>query len=137
MITTSARNSPSSNATDSHSIPLTTSCSLSSSCHASGSSAGGMLQLAGSDAYCSLVGATKGATFLSTAKSSFPRRVVPGDSAKSFLYKKLTLTNTEPNLGTGMPQGQPLPAAEIEKFKRWIDQGAKDANGTAAPAGCN
>lgn len=116
---------------------ITTSCSLSSSCHASGSSAAGNLQLVGSDAYCNLVGATKGAVFLSTAKSTYTRRVVPGDPDKSFLYKKLTLTNTDPNFGTGMPQGLPLPAAEIEKFRRWIAQGAKDANGVAGPGTCN
>lgn len=116
---------------------ISTSCSLSSSCHASGSSAAGNLQLAGADAYCNLVGATKGAVFLSTAKSTYTRRVVPGDTSKSFLYKKLTITTTDPNLGTGMPQGLPLPDAEIAKFRRWIEQGAKDANGVAGPGSCN
>lgn len=116
---------------------ISTSCSLSSSCHASGTSAGGQLQLAGSDGYCNLVGPTKGATFLTTARATYPRRVVPGDSAKSFLYKKLMLTTTDPNLGTGMPQGQPLSAADIDKFRRWIDQGAKDASGVAGPGTCN
>ena len=116
---------------------ITTSCSLSSSCHSSGSSAAGNLQLAGNDAYCNLVGATKGAVFLSTAKSTYTRRVVPGDPDKSFLMKKLLLTSTDPNFGTAMPQGLPLPAAEIDKFRRWIAQGAKDASGVAGPGACN
>ena len=114
------------------------SCAL-SSCH--GSSKQGMLSLVAADEYCALVGTTNGATSLSTAKSQFPRRVVPGNRAASFLYKKLTLTTAESGptkpFGEVMPQNQPfVDPANIELFGKWIDAGAKDANGNPAPGNC-
>lgn len=114
------------------------SCAL-SSCH--GSSRQGMLSLVASDSYCALVGNSGGATALATAKAQFPRRVVPGNRAESFLYKKLILTTAESGpskpLGTVMPENQPFTdKANIELFGKWIDAGAKDANDQAAPGSC-
>jgi hypothetical protein len=59
-------------------------------------------------------------------------RVVPGDPAHSFLYRKLT-NDLTPDEGQPMPgQGQistgwkELPADEIEMVRCWILGGAKD-----------
>lgn len=50
-------------------------------------------------------------------------RVNPGDSADSFLYNKIS--QPVPSCGVRMPKDQaPLPAAEIQLFQDWIDQGA-------------
>jgi len=111
-----------------------------SSCHAqSGSPAGGLV-LQGDAAYCNLVGATKGATTLTTARATYPQRVTPGNRQASFLYKKLTMTPAESGttkpLGTLMPQGSPLEAVETDVFGSWIDSGAPNAAGAPAPAGC-
>ena len=118
-----------------------TSCALSSSCHAAAAMASGNLSLADADAYCALVGTAQGATFRSAAKAQFPRRVVPGDKSTSYLYKKLTLTTAESGvssaLGTVMPLNQPLDPDSISLFARWIDGGAQNDTGLAAPAGCN
>ena len=88
---------------------MNVSCNL-SSCH--GSAKEGMLSLNAADAYCALVGTTGGATFLSTARAQFPRRVVPGSRDASFIYKKLTLTTSESGpskpFGDVMPQNQPF-----------------------------
>jgi hypothetical protein len=118
---------------------ISTSC-LFSACHAMASTSSGNLSLADADAYCSLVGATQGATYLSTAKGQYPHRVVPGDKASSFLYQKLTLPAASSGagkpLGTVMPFNQPLDAATISVFASWIDGGAHNKSGAAAPAGC-
>lgn len=120
---------------------LKTSCALSSSCHAASSTASGSLSLAEADAYCALVGATQGATYRSTAKGQYPRRLVAGDKDASFLYQKLTLAPADSGptkpLGSVMPLFQPLDAANIDLFGRWIDGGAQNDTGVAAPAGCN
>lgn len=117
---------------------ISVSCAL-ASCH--GSSKQGMMSLAASDAYCSLVGEAAGATYRDTAKAQFPRRVTPGSRDQSFVYKKLTLTSAESGdtkpLGDVMPQNQPFTDHEyIDRFGRWIDGGAKNVNGEPAPAGC-
>jgi len=120
---------------------LKTSCALSSSCHAISTAAQGNLSLTDTDAYCALVGATQGATYRATAKAQYPHRVVAGDKASSFLYKKLTLAGADSGsttpLGIVMPLNQPLDAASIDLFARWIDGGAQNDSGMAAPAGCN
>lgn len=118
---------------------LQTSCALSSSCHAQASAGSGNLSLSSADAYCSLVGATKGATALQSAKATLPKRVTPGNKDQSFLYKKLTVKSSESGTyGSIMPLGQPLDQASIDKFARWIDGGALDDNmKTPAQAGCN
>lgn len=100
----------------------------------------GGLVLQGDAAYCNLVGATKGATSLQTAKAMFPQRVVAGNKQASFLYKKLTMTPSESGttkpLGTLMPQGSPLEPVETDVFGSWIDSGAPNAAGMPAPGGC-
>lgn len=120
---------------------LKTSCALSSSCHAAASNASGSLSLSEADAYCALVGATQGATYRSTAKGQYPRRLIAGDKDGSFLYQKLTLAPADSGptkpLGAVMPLFQPLDAANIDLFGRWIDGGAQNDTGVAAPAGCN
>lgn len=51
--------------------------------------------------------------------------VVPFDPASSLVYRKIT--NPGPGLGSRMPQGQPpLPAAEVNKIRDWILEGARD-----------
>jgi hypothetical protein len=117
---------------------MNVSCTL-SSCH--GSSRQGMLSLTASDSYCALVGNTGGATALTSARGQFPRRVVPGNRAESFLYKKLTLTPAESGpgkpLGDVMPQNQPfVDKTNIELFGKWIDAGARDASDQPAPGAC-
>ena len=116
---------------------MNTSCTF-SSCHGTGRA--GSLSLVASDSYCSLAGKRDGATTLLTAKDPFPRRVVAGSRSTSFLYRKLTLTAAESGaskpLGEVMPQNQPLDAKSIELFGRWIDAGAPNADGIAAPGGC-
>lgn len=116
---------------------MNTSCTF-SSCHGTGRA--GSLSLVASDSYCALVGTRDGATSLLTAKDPFPRRVVPGSRSTSFLYRKLTLTAAESGtgkpLGEVMPQNQPLDSKSIELFGRWIDGGAANTAGIAAPGGC-
>jgi ankyrin repeat protein len=48
-------------------------------------------------------------------------RVVPGDSAKSTLYRRVSGTQS----GAQMPPAGPLPAEQIATLKAWIDQGAE------------
>src|SRR5207245_10789734 len=51
-------------------------------------------------------------------------RALPGNSPSSYLVNKLEGTAI---LGAQMPYGQPpLPAAEIQLIRDWIDQGAAD-----------
>jgi hypothetical protein len=51
-----------------------------------------------------------------------PMRVIPGDSADSLLYQKIT--NTQ-KCGSGMPlDSDSLPADQILVIQTWIDQGA-------------
>jgi hypothetical protein len=59
------------------------------------------------------------------------KRVVPGDAAHSFLYRKLT-NDLTPDEGLPMPQSglaapwKELPADQIEMVKCWILAGAKN-----------
>src|SRR2546425_3073216 len=55
----------------------------------------------------------------SAIKSGF-RRVVPGRSANSFLYHRLTGSE----YGMQMPPSGPLGPEQITTIKAWIDQGA-------------
>ena len=106
----------------------------SSSCHGDASMPTGNLLMSPTDAFCNLTGPTSGLTFRTTAQGDFPRRVVAGDRAHSFLYKKLSLTDAEMGetmpLGERMPKGGMLDPVEVEKFGAWIDAGARDQNGT-------
>ncbi|HLY10365.1 MAG TPA: c-type cytochrome domain-containing protein [Planctomycetota bacterium] len=48
--------------------------------------------------------------------------IVPGDSAKSRLYRAIT----DPNPNTRMPQeSAPLPAEAVNRIRDWIDQGVR------------
>ena len=50
--------------------------------------------------------------------------VVPGDAAASPIVDKIT---PNPEFGVRMPFGRaPLPAAQIELIRTWIDEGAND-----------
>jgi hypothetical protein len=55
-----------------------------------------------------------------------PKRVVPSNSADSFLYRKISLDN--PGCGVRMPfDGPPyLGTPQIQTIKDWIDEGALD-----------
>ncbi len=113
--------------------PIFTRACTFSSCHGNGGNMGNLSL--GTGAYCNLTGATAGLTFRDTAKGQFPHRVVAGDRAHSFLYKKLTLSDAESGtdtaLGMRMPFGNPpLGADEIDLFGRWIDAGAPSDPGT-------
>ena len=58
-------------------------------------------------------------------------RVAPGDSNDSLLVHKLEGHDaaSQPVCGKPMPQKQQLEAAEIERIRDWIDQGAEMGNG--------
>ena len=47
-------------------------------------------------------------------------RIVPGDSARSVLFRRLTGTQSGPQ----MPPAGPLPEPKIKLIQAWIDQGA-------------
>jgi hypothetical protein len=118
---------------------FTRSCNF-NACHATSNPAYGNLKLAGArtDAYCALVGQAGGATHRAEAVSAgFSRRVVKGDPAKSYLHKKLVLTDAESGagkpLGERMPRGFTLDPSEVELFARWISDGAQDDSPTAGP----
>jgi hypothetical protein len=49
-------------------------------------------------------------------------RVVPRDSANSFLYQKIT--QDSPAFGSRMPLTGTLVASDIDLIRRWIDEGA-------------
>jgi hypothetical protein len=51
------------------------------------------------------------------------KRVLPGDSANSYLYQKIT--QDPPAVGARMPVGDTLTADEIETIRLWIDGGAR------------
>jgi hypothetical protein len=90
-------------------------CAL-SGCHASGSASGGMVLDAG-QSYANLVNVT-------SSEVAPAKRVAPGNSAASYIIKKLTLTS--PGFGERMPLGgDPLPDDEINLIRTWIDEGAK------------
>lgn len=117
-------------------VILGRSCNF-SACHQNALPQYGNLKLSEPDAYCSLTGRQGGATFRVGAQAEYPRRVVPGDRRSSFLYKKLTLSPDESGpqrpLGSRMPLGAALEAAEIDLFGRWIDAGAPNEDPVAGP----
>lgn len=65
--------------------------------------------------------------------SSYTFRVVPKDTAKSVLHKRITLCNFASTAGCDrMPQdiiGSSLPQAQIDNIVNWIMNGAKDMFG--------
>ena len=60
-------------------------------------------------------------------------RIVPGNSAESLLYRRLTGMQAGPQ----MPPTGPLPEAKIRLIQAWIDQGAEwpdELSGERSPA---
>ncbi len=88
-----------------------------SGCHVeAGADAGSGLDLSPGKAYTSLVNVN------SSANPAF-KRVKPGDSANSWLIKKLR--NDDDIIGDRMPlSGAPLSEAMIADIAEWIDNGA-------------
>lgn len=82
-------------------------------CH-SGAAAQGNLDLSAGKAYSNLVNVPSSASGL--------KRVVPGNSAQSYLMKRLTGADGE----TIMPPGGKLSQPIIDAIQKWIDDGAKD-----------
>src|SRR5258708_37971069 len=96
---------------------FTRNCAL-SGCHAADTASGGMILDAG-QAYSNLVNAT-------STEVAPDKRVVPGNSATSYIIEKLT--HAQPRSGGQMPLGSdPLPSDQISLIKAWIDQGAKQS----------
>lgn len=90
------------------------SCSLSTSCHAGASAAGGLDLKTG--AFEHLVNAR-------SMQAPSKMRVVPGDPDASYLFEKIT--NNKPTVGKRMPpNSDPLPDEEIEMIREWIAGGA-------------
>ena len=56
--------------------------------------------------------------------------IAPGKSAESLLIKRISLGKDDDDIMP--PEGGPLEKAQIEALKRWVDQGAKWAEGAAA-----
>lgn len=92
-----------------------TSCAISDSCHR-GPAPTSQLSL-DPPAYARLVGQP-------AAGLPSVMLVVPGDSAASFLYQKLS--EDSPPRGVRMPPGQPLSSGHIERVRAWIEAGATD-----------
>ncbi|SNT06778.1 Squalene-hopene cyclase C-terminal domain-containing protein [Granulicella rosea] len=56
----------------------------------------------------------------SSAMKAFTRRVVPGNSANSMLFHRVS----DSQFGPPMPPDKPLTAEQVDLLRRWIDQGA-------------
>jgi hypothetical protein len=94
-----------------------------SSCHAAAGAAGsGNLDLA-TNPYAALVNV---AAVQAGAKADGLMRVVANNSAKSFLYLKLTFpTASDAKYGTRMPEtGQTVSATQLAEVLGWINAGA-------------
>jgi hypothetical protein len=90
-------------------------CAL-SGCHAADTASGEMILDAGMS-YSNLVNVT-------SSEVAPDKRVVPGNSAVSYIIEKLT--RVQPRSGSQMPLGSnPLPDDQINLIKTWIDAGAK------------
>jgi hypothetical protein len=115
-------------------VPRLLSCgSGSSNCH---STLGAWLtgsqldfSLDGSAVYAELLGADGGgfpATNVAGDAGGTVLRVAPRDAGASMLYIKLTLTQTDPRYGAGMPLDTPgsVCPETLEAVRQWIDNGA-------------
>ncbi len=88
---------------------------VSSGCHSAGA-AGGLVLLQG-QSYANLVN-------IVSVQESGKTRVIPGDSANSYIVIKLEGRQTN---GGRMPLGgSPLDSNSIQNIKNWIDKGAQD-----------
>jgi hypothetical protein len=93
---------------------FTNNCAL-SGCHNSTAQQG--LILGQGQAYSNLVD-------VSSTEEPNRIRVLPGDSANSYLVIKIEGNQT---VGVRMPYGQsPLSSVQIQNIKNWIDRGAKN-----------
>ncbi len=61
---------------------------------------------------------------LDTREGAFSKVIVPGDSARSLLYQRIT----HPDPARRMPLGRTLTEKQIDLIKTWIDEGAKWEN---------
>jgi len=83
-------------------------------CHTTGFASAG-LDLSVGNAYANTVNVTAGESAL--------KRVLPGDPANSYLYRKIT--NAPGIIGQPMPFGAfPMPQAQIDTIGAWIREGA-------------
>jgi hypothetical protein len=90
-------------------------CAL-SGCHAADTASAGQILDAGKS-YANIVNVT-------STEVPPEKRVLPGDSAHSYLYEKIS--RAQPTSGSQMPLGaDPLPSDQMTLIKTWIDQGAK------------
>jgi hypothetical protein len=87
---------------------------ISSGCHNAGA-AGGMVLLQG-QSYANLVNAA-------STQEPGKTRVIPGDSANSYIVIKLEGRQTN---GSRMPLGGTLNSNSIQNVKNWVDKGAKN-----------
>jgi hypothetical protein len=94
-----------------------------STCHGGADGIAGMDFTSSSSAYASLVRVPAGGLGSACGASGLVR-VLPGSSARSLLYLKVT--GTQP-CGVRMPaSGGPLTDAAIQAIENWIDEGAPD-----------
>ena len=83
-------------------------------CHGSGQ--GGLTMTTADVAYANLVNVT--------SPNSGEVRVIPGNSADSYMIKKL---EGRASMGAQMPFGMaPLSTTDLQNIKNWIDKGAKN-----------
>jgi len=93
---------------------FTASCAL-SGCHAGGAPAGAL----------TLVSGQSHNALVNVFSSGEPQRirVIPGDSAGSYLIVKLEGRQA---VGSRMPPGGPLSATSLQNIKNWIAKGAQN-----------
>jgi mono/diheme cytochrome c family protein len=84
------------------------------SCHAGGSPPAG-LDLTADESYGDLVN-------VNSTEVPAQKRVLPGDAANSYLHEKIT--DDTPAVGSRMPPGSALSAADIATITNWINSGA-------------
>lgn len=89
-------------------------CAAQPGCHQGGAPAGG-LDLEAGRAHANLVGVKAG-------RRPDRLRVAPGDPAASYLVERLTPGHDTPLMPVG---ADPLPAAELERIRAWIQEGAR------------
>lgn len=95
-------------------------------CHVGNDAPGGLDMSTPENAYANLVGMTAAGPACGTSNLT---RVVPGNSARSLLYMKVS--GTQP-CGVRMPDALPaLSSAAIAQIKSWIDAGAKNDGTTS------
>jgi len=89
-------------------------CAAGGGCHSGAAPAGG-LDLSAGNAHKNLVG-------VKAARRPERLRVAAGDPEGSYLVQRLSQGGDSPLMPLG---GEPLPAADVERLKAWIADGAK------------